>query len=101
MKYILIFILFTIAVGCKAQRLDIKVLSGITHIIRQDTSESGVVTITKTPIFEYQKEIESSENSLKGEKDNLNLQIDAIRARIKEINYQLNQWAAIRTKLGI
>lgn len=96
MKYILIFLFIPFL--SFSQRLDIKLINGVDHLIKQDTSENGVITITKTPLSQVVKELESQVNSINGAIETVDNEITRLQALKKEYNLQLKQIQGLQSK---
>lgn len=96
MKYILIFLFIPFL--SFSQRIDVKLISGVDYLIKQDTSENGVITIVKTPLSQVVKELESQVSSLLGSIETVDNEIARLQATKKEYNLQLKQLQALQAK---
>lgn len=100
MKTIISIFIFFSAFSCNAQRLDIKTITGTQYLVKQDTSINGVITITKSPLSEVAKELESQYNSIDGAILTIENQLTDLQAQRKELLYQRSQVIGLQTKLG-
>lgn len=98
MKQIFFLLLFSSCVT--AQRFDVKPISGTQYLIKQDTSSNGVITITKTPLMQMAKELESAVSSILGQIQTIDNNIIQEQATKKELNLQLKQLQDLQSKLG-
>lgn len=100
MKTTISILIIFFAFSCNAQRIDVKLISGTQYLVKQDTSLSGVITITKSPLSAVEQELQSQFNSIEGQLDAINEQLTNLQATKKELLYQRSQVTGLQTKLG-
>lgn len=70
------------------------------YIVEQDTTESGVITLTFIPTISVQKDIESKLGTVNTEIDQIDVQITELRAREKTLRREKKEFEAILDKIG-
>lgn len=93
-----LIVLFSFSI--QAQRLDVKLINGVNYKVQQDTSNTGVITITKTPLVELGAELQSQVNDIDSQVLNLDAQIEMIKKQKAELKLQRDQLVALITKLN-
>ena len=95
-----IFILF-FAFNLNAQNLDIATESGIKYKVTKDTSEFGVITITKEPLQELGSQFRSYINENLAQIINIDLQIEQLKITKQKLIADNKKYKDILTREGL
>lgn len=107
MKRLIIIVLMFTTCFLFGQKRDVKVegenqnitFNG-TYIVEQDTSGSGVITITLTPTIELLKDLESQLGSLNSEQSNNDIKIVELQERNKQIKREVKEIEKLILKIN-
>lgn len=78
------------------QRLDVKDLNGTSYLIQTDTSTTGIITVTKTPMSEVAIQLDAKILDIQSKIDYIVSQIASMNVQKKEYNLQLKQAQDLR-----
>lgn len=95
MKTLLLIIIPFLLSG---QRLDVKDLNGTSYLIQTDTSTTGIITVTKTPMSEVAIQLDAKILDIQSKIDYLISQIAIMNAQKKEYTQQLKQAQDLRAQ---